>query len=111
MNNHVLHFLALATVLSACAPTEEYTPAHEKVKTRFQSAAEPAAKDAIWTSPSIFKVAVLNNRTNRDGYAQYVCEVLDEEGFKGKGVWVQVVDIASVVKGGQWTKLGEAHCP
>lgn len=59
----------------------------------------------------MFKVGVLDNGTERDGYADYVCSVLVERGLRGKGISVQVIDIAKLVRTNKWVKLGEAHCP
>lgn len=89
---------------------ESFGPQHDKVQKYFQSGAEKTTKDAIWTAKNIFKVGVLDDNSNRDGYAQYVCEVLNDHGFKGKKVSVQVIDIVKLSKNGAWVKLGEAQC-
>ncbi len=83
---------------------------HDRVKLLFQSSEEKTAKDAVWTAKDIFKLGVINDGTRRDGYAEYVCQVLYEHGFKGKGVWVQVIDIAKMSRNGKWVKLGQARC-
>lgn len=93
------------------APSVDLAKARKDVEARFKgSKDEPTSKDAVWTSDSIFKVGVLDDGTDRSGYAQYVCEVLYEHGFKGEKVWVQVIDIAKLVRTNKWEKLGEAHC-
>lgn len=76
----------------------------------FKSGKEPKVKDSVWTQDSIFKVGMINDRTDRSGYAEYVCTVLYDFGFKGQQVWVQVIDIAKLVKNNEWVKMGEAHC-
>jgi len=92
-------------------PSVDLAKARKEVEARFKgSKDEPTSKDAVWTSDSIFKVGVLDDDTDRSGYAQYVCEVLYEHGFKGEKVWVQVIDIAKLVRTNEWEKLGEAHC-
>lgn len=81
------------------------------VEARFKgSADEPTSKDAVWTADDIFKVGVINDGTDRSGYAEYVCNVLYDYGFKGKKVWVQVIDIVKLTRSSKWEKLGEAHC-
>lgn len=100
--------IALLSALQAGATT--YSQQHERVKRQFQSNEEKTAKDAIWTARDIFKVGVVNDGSNRDGYANYVCEVLYEHGFKGQQIWVQVIDIIKLTRKGQWVKLGEARC-
>ena len=81
----------------------------EAIATYFKGDEEPTAKDAVWTSSTMFKVGVLDNGSPRDGYAQYVCEVLRERGIRG--VDVQVIDIAKLVRTKKWVKLGQARCP
>lgn len=56
----------------------------------------------------MFKVGVINNGASRDGYAQYICEVVSEAGLRG--VSVQVIDIQKLVKTNKWEKLGEHFC-
>lgn len=85
--------------------------AREDVANRFKgSADEPISKDAVWTSDDIFKVGVISNGTDRSGYAEYVCSVLYDYGFKGKKVWVQIVDIVKLTRTNKWEKIGEANC-
>lgn len=92
------------------APSE-LDKAREDVEARFKgSADEPTSKDAVWTADDIFKVGVISDGTDRSGYAEYVCNVLYEYGFKGKKIWVQVVDIVKLTRTNKWEKLGEAHC-
>lgn len=81
-----------------------------KVKDIFKSDSEKTAKDAIWTADNIFKVGVVDDGENRDGYANYVCQILYDNGFSGKKIWVQIVDIAKLSKNKKWVKLGEARC-
>ena len=89
---------------------ETYSTQHDEVMKLFQSSEEPTAKDALWTAADIFKVGVIDDGSRRDGYAQYVCEVLYDYGFRGSKVWVQVIDIVKLTRNGKWEKLGEAHC-
>ncbi|ABD90584.1 hypothetical protein [Mannheimia haemolytica] len=84
--------------------------ARNKVKQIFISDEEPKVKDATWTAPFIFKVGVFDDGTKRDGYAEYVCQVLYDHGFKGKGVLVSVIDIKKLVQTGDWVDLGKAKC-
>lgn len=87
-----------------------YSPQHKKVQDIFRSKQEPLAKDAIWTAKEIFKVGVINDGTSKNGYADYVCQVLYSEGFKGRWIYVQIVDIVKLQKNGEWEKIGEAQC-
>jgi hypothetical protein len=83
--------------------------AKDSVVSIFKSDEEPTARDAIWTSDSMFKVGVIDTGSSRNGYASYVCEVLREHGLSS-GHFVEVVDIVSISRGGAWTVLGDARC-
>lgn len=82
--------------------------AHNAVLTQFKGGSEPTVKDAIWTSPKMFKVGVLDDGTNRNGFAAYVCSEAAAAGLKG--ISVQVIDIAKLKNTGKWVKLGEKQC-
>lgn len=96
--------------MPAPAVAGEYSLQHKKIQDRFRSKEEPTAKDAIWTSPDIFKVGVLNDGSQRDGYADYVCQILYQQGFQGKHIYVQIIDIAKLQRDSEWVKLGEKVC-
>lgn len=100
----------LLTSIMATAAAAGYSPQHDAAQKRFQGNEEPTAKDATWTSPSIFKVGLYDDGSSRDGYAQYVCMTLNDYGFKEKKVWVQIIDIVKLVRDDKWVKIGEAHC-
>lgn len=110
MRKTIVTLTIIFLFLPALSYSESFGPNYDKVVKLFQSNAEPTAKDAVWTQKDIFKVGVIDDGTNRNGYAQYVCEVLYDEGFKGRQVWVQVIDIIKLNNSGKWVKLGEARC-
>lgn len=71
---------------------------------------EKKVKDATWNSrgfPSLI-VGVWDDKTRRDGYAQYLCGVLKDHGVKGGKV--RILDQAAALKD-EWTELGTADCP
>jgi purine nucleoside permease len=112
MSSYIATF-TLTVLLSFATAThaeKSYSTKHESVLRHFQSGAEPKVKDAIWTAEEIFKVGVIPDGTSRNGYADYVCEVLYDHGLKGKKVWVHVVDIVALKRTGKWVRLGESHC-
>lgn len=77
----------------------------------FKDGNEPKVKDALWTSSFMFKVGVIDDGSNRDGYAEYVCGLLrDDYQITDSTLMVQVIDISKLVKQGEWIKLGEASC-
>ena len=95
----------------ATAEREEViADSRNSVQAYFKSDSEPSVLDAAWTSDTVFKVGVLDDGTPRDGFADYVCSILSENGLQG-GYTVQVNDIASISRGGEWTVLGSAICP
>lgn len=99
-----------ALMLMGCSPEPlKLTPEQERMVKLFQSDEEPTAKDAVWTARDIFKVGVFDDGTRRDGYAGYVCEKLYQNGFKGKGIWVQIIDIARLTRD-DWVILGDVRC-
>ena len=105
--------VALSVVVSSWsgqAFAETFSKRHQQVVDHFVSKAEPTVKDAIWTKEDIFKVAVFDNGRPRDGYADYVCSVLDDFGFKDQKIWVQVIDMGKLLQKNKWVKLGESHC-
>ncbi len=86
------------------------TAQHEQAAAHFNSKQEPTTLLAAWTHPRTFKVAVLNDGTRRDGYAEYVCNILYEYGFRHEKVWVQVVDYTQMARNKELVRIGEAHC-
>ncbi|MDZ5457881.1 hypothetical protein [Azohydromonas lata] len=102
--------LALAGPTAAQSQAVSLSPAQEAVLRQFKSPAEKTAKDALWTSPSMFRVGVIDNGSSRDGYASYVCEVVTEQGLAGRGISVQVIDVQKLVRTNKWVALGEARC-
>lgn len=110
MRKYIIFFALLAGFAST-AVAGSYGQNHELIQKRFQgNPLETTAKDAVWTSPDLFKVGVIDDRTSRDGYAAYVCDVLNENGFRGKDVGVQIIDIVQLTRNKKWIKLGEARC-
>ncbi|MDG6231826.1 hypothetical protein Q7506_05580 [Glaesserella parasuis] len=105
-----LFVLLSALFLTFSASADNLDAQREKVKQIFLSDEEPKVKDAIWTTPTTFKVGVFDDGTRRDGYAGYVCLVLYENGFKDTGVLVHVIDIKKLISTGEWVVLGQAYC-
>lgn len=87
-----------------------YSPAHQAVLSHFKSGEEKKVIDAVWTSDDIFKIGMVNDGTSHNGYAEYACNIMYDNGFRGKEVWVQIVDIGVLNRSGKWVKIGEAHC-
>lgn len=69
--------------------------------------AEPKVKDLMWRGSTLY-VGVLDDGSNRFGYALYVCNVLAEHDLRG--MTVHVMDIVKIVRDNDWVKLGSADC-
>lgn len=83
----------------------------QEITDYFLSDAEPTVLDATWTSDKVFKIAVKDDSSRRDGFAEYACiEINDQFDVKEQGVWVQIIDYDKLMKTKEWVKLGEAHC-
>lgn len=102
--------LVLIAALTCATLSQAHSPAHDAVQSQFKSPAEKTARDAIWTSPSMFKVGVVADGTSRDPYAAYVCTQVEAHGLAGRRIRVQIVDIAQLVRTGKWIAIGEARC-
>ena len=59
----------------------------------------------ILTSP-----ALIDDGKSQDSYANYVCEILYNEGFRGQGVKVTIIDIEKLAYKQKWVTLGKASC-
>ena len=93
-----------ATLAQGQASSEQQKAVLQYLK----SGAEPQVKDAVWTSDTMLKVGMFDNRSPRDGFAQYLCEELYQRGIRG--VRVQIIDLAKLVRTDEWVKLGQARC-
>ena len=85
----------------------------DAISAYFKSGSEPTIKDATWTDQSkdTLYVGVIDDKSNRDGIANYVCSVLtDDFGLSGQGVDVYVMDIAKIARDNKWVILGKAKC-
>lgn len=94
---------------------EENTPTltlqQKNAITYFNGDDEPKVKDAVWMSEKNLYLGVLNDGSDRSGYAQYACAVLiDDFGINKKGLMVKIVDIAEVAKNGKFKEIGKSYC-
>ena len=113
MENKILPALLICVAITSIpskATAETFSKQHQAVAQVFRSNEEKSAKDAVWTLSNYFKVGVFDNGLNRDGYASYVCNVLYDYGFKGKGINVHIIDIVKLKQTQEWVKLGKAVC-
>ena len=76
----------------------------------FQGEREMLAKVAIWPSSDLFRVGIVDDGPPNEGYAEHVCEVLYEYGFKGARVRVEIIDMPKLMGESDWETLGKAQC-
>jgi hypothetical protein len=73
---------------------------------------EPKVKEAIITDANVLYVSVEDDGTNRNGFAQYLCEILNEH--KATTKWVKVVKVNSIndpnSDNAYGVLLGESNC-
>ncbi len=93
--------LVLASLLAIPA----FADSRQDVVDHFTGPLEPTAKDATWTGDTMFAVGVLDDGSDRTGYAEYVCNVLRERGFRS--VNARVVDIVKLVNGEGFVNLSK----
>jgi hypothetical protein len=73
---------------------------------------EPKIKEAIITDSNVLYVSVDDDGTKRDGYAEYLCEVLKEK--EATTNWVKIIKVNSANDSNSdnayGVLLGESHC-
>lgn len=75
----------------------------------FISENEPTVKDALWSNDHSLLLGVIDDGTNRNGIANYACQVLiDDFGISSANIYI--VDIVKITNGGKWEQLGSGHC-
>ena len=73
---------------------------------------EKKVAEAMVTDANVLYVSVKDDGTKRDGYAEYLCQILKENGSKIN--WVKVTKVGSTTDPNRDNAygilLGEAHC-
>lgn len=105
-----LFIIMLMLSIPTLTYAESFGPKYDKIVSFFQGETEPSALDATWDSESSFKIGVMDNGKSQNDYANYTCEILYNEGFRGKGVEVIIIDIQKLAYKQKWVTLGKATC-
>ncbi|KAA2240322.1 hypothetical protein F0L74_29620 [Chitinophaga agrisoli] len=101
-----------ALVIFSCGTAENpaTNPNNQEALTEVKK--EPKIKDAVITEANVLYAAVDDDGTRRDGYAQYLCQVLAEHNSTVN--WIKVVKYGSSndpkADNAYGVLLGEAHC-
>ena len=107
MNKYIAILLLL---FSGSAFAASYSANHDKVMNYFKSSQEKSVLDAVWTGESFFSVGRIYKGSSQDGFAMYVCNILYDYGFKGKRIYVNVIDIVKLKNTGEWETIGKTRC-
>ena len=89
---------------------ESFGSQYDKIVSFFQGETEPHALDATWETETILKIGMIDDGKNQDSYANYVCSILYNEGFRGKNIGVTIIDIEKLAYKNKWVTLGKATC-
>ena len=69
------------------------------------------SQGSAWTEAMVFAVGVNKNMGHIPEYADYVCNVLADNGLGGKGIYVEIVDIDRLFEArGGWKALHRVQC-
>lgn len=110
MKKVILFLLLICMATSGFAFVESFGPEYDAVVELFQGQNEPDAMDAIWETETLLKVGVFNHEKDYNKYASHVCEVIGKNGFEGKEIAVQVIDIKKLAEASEWVVLAKAEC-
>ncbi|MDA8484387.1 hypothetical protein NNO07_15030 [Pseudomonas resinovorans] len=105
MRTFALFGLVLVTHAAIAAPTAD----QELFKGYLLSGKEPKVKDATWMSDTNLYVGVVDDGSNRSGFAEYLCLAAANQGVYPE--MIKVVDIAKVVREQRFHELGRSYCP
>ena len=99
-------------IVQIVKPTKDEIKAKEALKSKVKNILikEPKIKDVLWSSDNILQIGIFDDGTNRNGYAEYICLVLNENGFENQRTMVQLIDIVKLTQTGQYTELGKTFC-
>lgn len=110
MKKLVIITLALALIVPAVVSAKSLGEKYDKIVTFFQGDTEPTVLDAIWDSKTLFKLGMVDDGSDKNDYAQYTCGILYNEGFRGQGIEVRIIDIQKLAYKKKWVVLGKALC-
>ena len=110
MEKLLVIILAVILTTPAFIYAESFGPEYDKIVSFFQEQTEPNALDAIWETETLFNVGVIDDGKIRDSYADHTCEILYNEGFRGKGIEVKIIDIEKLAFNNKLVTLGHANC-
>ncbi len=110
MKRFFIIFLLLLIATSCFALTESFGPEYDSVVKIFQGEEEPDVMDAIWGNQGLLKIGVFKHDRDYAQYANHACDIIEKNGFQGKTVTIQIVDLKKLAETEEWVVLGQAQC-
>ena len=110
MKRFFVIFLLLLIATNCFALKESFGPEYDTIVKIFQGEDEPDAMDAFWENQELLKIGVFKHSKDYDQYANHVCGVIEKNGFKGKAVATQIIDLKKLAETEEWVVLGQAQC-
>lgn len=98
--------MALAAGFLGFICTATATESQQQLFVKQLIAEEPKIKDATWLTPKSLYVGVIDDGTDRSGYASYIC--IDAKPIGA--TLVKVIDIVKLKRTGKFVELGRSHC-
>lgn len=107
----MIRIIITALILSiAQAQAASYrSPQHDRVVQHFKQN-EESVFEAVWFNPNYLKVTRYDTGSSQNGFAQYICQVLVDTGYKGRPVDVEIIDVIKLTQRKEWRVIGEANC-
>ncbi|WP_236207886.1 hypothetical protein [Pseudomonas tohonis] len=96
--------LMLLAGAAVAAPSAE----QDAFKVYLLSGKESKVKDATWMTDTNLYVAVMDEGSRRDGFAEYLCMEAASQGVSP--ALIKVVDMAKVIRDKEFVELGKAYC-
>ncbi|KTB75772.1 hypothetical protein AO072_05425 [Pseudomonas syringae ICMP 13102] len=100
--------LAAAFFTPALAVAEPSQTQKDFITYLVKSGREPKVKDATWMTDSNLYVGVFDDRSRRDGFADYICSVAGDHGVSPE--LVKIIDIVKLVRTGKFVEIGKSVC-
>lgn len=113
-SKRIVSFIAIqiSFFILSCGETTKHQGDPNNIKALEVIKKEIKVKDAIITDANVLYVSVEDDGTLRNGYAQYLCEILNEN--NATTAWVKIVKVNSSndseSDNAYGVLLGEAHC-
>lgn len=103
--------VSVALLLSTpCLAGSYSSPVHDRVKAYFDGADEPSVFEAVWFNQNFLRLTRRLDGGRQDGFAQYVCSVLQTDFRMKNRITVEVIDVIKLVQSKKWEIIGRAIC-